>query len=152
MQLAQRIHGLAVDCFFFADALFAVTGDEKEKPKVLLKFSQREVADRAFVEVMQLKVPKVTQQDIAWFFVGFQPGKIVFGLLESFGQVFAPTLVLYEQRALPEQIYVAIFAVNLLDAFFEGGDLAALDAEDLEEFVPKALGIGVFAFDVLPVV
>ena len=60
--------------------------------------------------------------------------------------------MLDEQRTLPQQIYVAVFAVNLLYAFLEGGDLAALDAEDHEEFVPKALGIGVFAFDMLPVV
>ena len=59
--------------------------------------------------------------------------------------------MLDEQGALPQQVNVAVFVVDFLDAFLERGDLAAFDAKDLKKLISETLGIGVFAFDVLPV-
>lgn len=39
-----------------------------------------------------------------------------------------------------------------LDGLFEGGDGAAFDAEDVEEFVPEGLGFGAFFGGALPLV
>lgn len=151
MQLAQGIHRHAVDGFFHPNALLAVARDEVEQAQIFVELGQREAVNFVFVQVVQFEVPEVAQQDVTGLLVGLQAGKIVPGLLERLGQILAPALVLDQQRAFPPQVDVAVLVVDFLDALLEGGDLAALDAEDLEELVPETLGIGVFAFDVSPV-
>jgi hypothetical protein len=59
--------------------------------------------------------------------------------------------VLYQQRAFPQQVDIAVFVTQLLDALLKGGNLAALDAKDLKELVSEAFGVRFLAFDVLPV-
>ena len=54
-------------------------------------------------------------------------------------------LVLGKHGAGPEEINVAPLAGEFFHGFLEGGDGAALDAEDHEEGIPKGLGLGVFA-------
>jgi hypothetical protein len=49
-----------------------------------------------------------------------------------------------QQHAFPQQIDVAVAAIDLLDPFFEVGDAAAADAEHLEETVPEGLRLGIF--------
>src|SRR5450830_227870 len=151
VQLTQRVHRHPVDGFFDPDALLAVTGDEIEKPQIFVQLGQRKAVNEVFVKVMQFKVPEVAQQDVARLFVGFEAGEIVLGLIEGFDQILAAAFVLDEQGAFPQQVDVAVFLVYFLDAPLKCGDLAALDAEDLEKLIPEALGIGVFAFDVFPV-
>ena len=70
-----------------------------------MQLRQRETVDQANIEVVQLKLPEVTHQDVARFFIGFEAWKVVFGLHEGFGQVFATAFVLDEQGAFPPVSY-----------------------------------------------
>ncbi|WBT05848.1 hypothetical protein PFY01_14200 [Brevundimonas vesicularis] len=58
--------------------------------------------------------------------------------------------MLDQQLAFPEQVDEALALAKLLDWLLEGGDQAALDAEDLEKVVVKALGFATFVTGVGP--
>src|SRR5690606_35427663 len=72
-----------------------------------------------------------------------QAVEVVAGLGVGAVQVLAAGLVLDQQHTLPEQVNVAILAINLLDPLLEAGDALAADAEDVEELVPEGLGLGI---------
>jgi len=65
-------------------------------------------------------------------------------------EVLAGGLVLGQPPARPEQVNEAPVAGELFDRFFEGGDGAAADAEDVEEVVPEGLALGSLARFALP--
>ncbi len=48
------------------------------------------------------------------------------------------------------RVDVAVLAVELLDPALKGANLAALDSEDFEKFVPETLGVSVLALDMPP--
>ena len=50
--------------------------------------------------------------------------------------------MLDEQFAAPKEVNAAIRAANALNRFLEGGDAAALEAENFKEFIPEALVLG----------
>ena len=50
-----------------------------------------------------------------------------------------------DEDAGPKEVDVAVVAANLFHRLFETGDGAASNAEDLEELVPEAFGLGFFA-------
>lgn len=79
-----------------------------------------------------------------------EPGKTVDRQFVSPSQVLSPALLLDPQRAVPQQIDVAVALVKLLDPLFKAGYLAPLQAKHLEEAVQKALGLAVAALGVLP--
>jgi len=58
--------------------------------------------------------------------------------------------VLGNDTAFPEQVDEVGFALEVLDRFIETGDLAAADAEDVEEFIPEGLGFGALTRGVGP--
>ena len=58
-----------------------------------------------------------------------------------FAEIFARALVLGDEGARPEQVDVGPVAAELFHRLLERGDGAALDAEDVEEGVPKRLGL-----------
>jgi len=51
-------------------------------------------------------------------------------------KVLACALVLYQQRAFPEQANVVVLARDALDWLLKAGHQPPLDAEHIEEFVP----------------
>src|SRR5690606_38511520 len=79
-----------------------------------------------------------------------QAVEVVAGLGVGAVQVLAAGLVLDQQHALPEQVDVAVLAIELLDPLLETGDALAADAEDLEELVPEGLGLGILRGHVGP--
>lgn len=151
VQFAQGIHRHAVDGFFRANDLLAVAGDKVEQAQIFVEFRQGEAVNLVVIEVVQFKVPEVAQQDVAGFFISFETGKVVLGLFVSPGQIPATAFVLNQQRAFPQQVDIAVFVTQLLDALLKGGDLAALDAKGLKKLVPEAFGVRLLSFDVLPV-
>ena len=150
VQLTHGVGGAAVDRVFVAYSLFAVAGDEVEQVDLAWQVFQREAVHAVLFEVMQLEVPEVTDQDVARQFVVAQARKVVDRLPVGARQILAPTLLLHQQRALPEQVDIAIALVEFFDALLEARHLAALHAKDLEKGVEKTLGLGVFVLCVLP--
>ena len=150
VQLTHCVHRHPIDGLFFPDALLAVAGDEVEQAKVLVKLCQRKAVNLVLIEVVQFKVPEVAQQDVARLFVRRKAGKIIFSLMEGLDQTFAPAFVLNQQRALPEQVNVAVLAADFFDALFKRRYLTALDAKHVKKFVPKTFSVSVFTFHMPP--
>ena len=75
---------------------------------------------------------------------------VVEGLRGGFREVLAFGLVLAEHDARVEDVDAVVLAFEVADLLFEGGDGAALHAEDGEEFGPEGLGVGAFVGTVAP--
>ena len=75
---------------------------------------------------------------------------VVEGLGLGFGEVLAARLVFAEHDAAVEDVDAGIGALDVSDLLFEGGDGAAFDAVDGEEFGPERLCFGLFAGSVFP--
>jgi hypothetical protein len=67
-------------------------------------------------------------------------------------KVLAGALVLYQQRAFPEQVNVAILPRDALDRLFKARHQPPLDAEHVEELVPEGLFLGSLAPRAGPIV
>ena len=68
----------------------------------------------------------------------------------GFIEIRSGGFVLDEDAGRPEKIDLAPGSREFPHGFLEGGDGAALDAEDVEELVPKCLALG-FLGDGVPV-
>ena len=60
----------------------------------------------------------------------------------GFIEILSGGFVLDEDAGRPEKIDLAPSSREFPHGLFEGGDGAALDAEDVEELVPKSLALG----------
>lgn len=104
----------------------------------------------SFVQVVEAEAREIGDQHVTRQFLFLQAGEIVGALLVGAVEVLAARLMLYEQRPLPEQVDVAVLAVDLLDALLEAGDAAPRYAEELEERIPKGFRVGVLGLGVFP--
>jgi len=87
---------------------------------------------------------------LGFAFVVDQVGDVADGLGVGLGEVAAAGLVFADEAAGPEDVDAVGGAGDGMDGFFEGGDGAAVLAEDVEELVPEGLGLGAFAGGVGP--
>lgn len=121
-----------------------VAGDEAEAVDVLVQFLERKFERRFLAfQVVQAETGEIGHQQVAWQLGVAQAVEVVAGLGVGAVQVLAAGLVLDQQHTLPEQVNVAILAIELLDPLLEAGDALAADAEDVEELVPEGLGLGI---------
>lgn len=82
-------------------------------------------------------------QNIAWQVCVFDAGEIIPSLSECAIKVFAARFVFDQQNAAPEQVDIAVFAVDFLNAFLETCHSFTRHAEDVEETVQEGFCFGV---------
>jgi hypothetical protein len=133
-----------------------VAGDEVELTDVVGEFGEREFealkapgAEERKVElvvgleIVEGEALEVGEEDVAGDLVASSDGLEVLDVVECLGfggfEAGSSGLMLDEELALPEEIDEPVGPAQAADRFFKGGDGAARDIEDLEEFVPKGL-------------
>lgn len=151
VQPAHRLGRLDVDRVLFADDLRRVAGDEGKVLDAPGQFAQAELDLRGEFEIEQAKAGKVADQHIARKIAVAQTLEVAESLLVSRIEILAPALVLDEQDAFPQEIDVAVLAVDLLHAAFEARHAPPRHAEHVEERVPEASCVGVLVLGMLPV-
>lgn len=130
------VHGVLVPERALLDA-----EDEAEMLHLLGEFGELEALGLLIrlVEVVKLEGLEVRDEDVARQFRVFEAGEVVERLCFRSYEVAAGALVLDKQHALPEQVDESVLAAKLLDRLLESRNLAALDAEHVEEVVVEAL-------------
>lgn len=119
---------------------------------VLVKIGEFELNLFASVEVVEFKGLKIANENVAREFGIFDAGEITERLLPGFCQVAAGAFLLDKKGSLPKQIDEAgCFRPCALDRFFEGRNLAALNAEQFEKIVVESLGLALFVTSVFPI-
>ena len=150
VEVAHLLDRAHVDWVLLADDMLAIPGDKAEQVDFLVEVLELEVVLLPFVQVVETEARKIGDEHVARQFLFLQAGKIIGGLLVGAVEILAERLVLDEQRALPEQVDVAVLAVDFLDTLFEAGNAPTRYAEHLEERVQERLGVRVLGLGVLP--
>jgi hypothetical protein len=125
--------------------------NEAEGMNVFVKVGKFEFDLIAGVEVVQFEYLKIANENESGKFGIFDAGEIIQCLLFGFCQVTACAFLFDEKSSLPKQIDEAgRFRPCALDWFFEGGNLAALDAEYFKEFIVESLSLALLVMGVFP--
>jgi hypothetical protein len=73
-------------------------------------------------------------------------GAVQFGMrLDQFGRHGHGIVKIDQQLAAPEEIDKTVLALEIADGLLEGGDRAALDAENVEKLIAKGFRLSAFA-------
>nr|WP_211369496.1 hypothetical protein [Pseudoxanthomonas kalamensis] len=98
------------------------------------------------VQVVQAEALEIRDQHVAGQFVVGDAGEIVGGLLVGGIQIDPGALVFGQHHPRPEHVDAAMLAAGEpLGLLLEHRHPAAVDAKDVEEFVPEALRFGTLA-------
>ena len=163
VEIAEYLSGLDINGVLLLKFVLLVAGDEGEGVDVAMEIGERKFGggDAGLVEqrqvtrvfgfqIVQGDAGKVGDDDVAGdvasaFVIAGEVLDVAEGLGARFAEVFAEAFVFDDEDARPEEVDVAVVAGDFFDGILEAGDGASANAEDLEELVPKALGLGFFA-------
>lgn len=150
MQLAHHFGSRNIYRVLIFKSVALVAGEEIKQMQVVYQLLKLKLMLCSFIQVIEFEGVEVAHNDVAGQLMVFQSGKVIRSLPVSSCQIFASALVLYQERALPQQVNIAIPAVLLRYPVLEAGDPPAGDAEDVEELVPEGLSLCVLAAILFP--
>jgi hypothetical protein len=116
--------------------------DEGEVLNIVLEVGEQESPLAPFLQVEQVPALEVAGQNVSWPLRLREPVVVIKGLVARLAKIETGGLLLDDERARPEQVDEALLvARQVLDPLLIGGDLAAADAEAIEEVVVEGLGL-----------
>jgi hypothetical protein len=96
------------------------------------------------LQVIEAETGEVANEEIAGQVPILDTGEIVPGLFRSAIQVLAPGFLLNEQNPFPQQINIAVLAVELFNMRFKGGHPPPGNPKDIKEGITKRFAFGLF--------
>src|SRR6056297_58631 len=151
MQQAHQLGGLDVDRVLIAELPPLNPEDEAEALDMVRQVLQQEGRFLAGVEVDQLERLEIADKDVSRLFVIGDVAQVVERLLLGLEQIAPLGFLLDDEGARPEQINESAGTPGARHRHFILRDLAALDPEDAEKGVVKALGLALLIAGILPV-
>lgn len=119
---------------------------------MLRQVSELELEGLAALQVVEVDALEVADDDVFRELVVLEAVEVADGLAVGLGEVLAAAFVLHHELAGPVEVDVALAVVQLLHQLLEDGNAFAGDAEDVEEAIPEAFGIGILVVRIAPFV